>query len=66
MTMKKKEYIRPEQNVLIIDTKASILMTSNENESGIPGEGGESDDDEGAGRNDFARPGSGNVWDQSW
>lgn len=67
MTMMKKEYIRPEQEVLIIDTKASILLiTSNENEGGISGEEGEAGDDELPGRNDFSRPGSGNVWNEGW
>ena len=58
----KKEYISPEVEVIEMSYCSNILSSS------LP-EGG--DDEELGSRDDYndntpSRPGSGNVWDQSW
>lgn len=60
----KKEYISPDVEVIEIGLDGTLICTS------IP-IGGDIEDDDVASRDNYddntpSRPGSGNVWDQSW
>ena len=56
----KKDYLKPESNVVEISIDTIMQLTSNEHEGNMPGQEGEGNtDDFGAGRN---RGEWGNIW----
>lgn len=61
----KKEYIKPEMDVIEVGIN-TILCMSEDVVNPNPPEPGTGGENPFGGREDYTRPGSGNVWDQGW